>query len=549
MQANRGVDLTVMPGSIHAILGENGAGKSTLMKMIYGVEAPDAGQIEWNGAPVALTSPSEAGRLGIGMVFQHFSLFDTLTVLENVALVVPGSPRRLAARIATLGRDYGLQVDATEYVGALSVGERQRVEILRCLMQDPRLLILDEPTAVLPPQMVTRLFSTLRVLRDRGVSILFISHKLDEIRELCDAATVLRDGQVTGHADPRDTDTRSLTRMMIGRDLPPALPAEPGGAEGAVQLQLSQLDWTNPDPYAPDLRGIDLKLRGHEIVGIAGISGNGQSELCALISGETRLPTRAAGAIALRGQSVGAMGAAGRRALGLAYVPEERLGHGAVPEMTLWQNALLTAQSRGLTRRGMVDRRAALRFAQDCIAGFDVRTAGPEAEAGSLSGGNLQKFVVGREIMLAPSVLLVEQPTWGVDVAAAAEIRRRLIEMRNAGCAILVISEELDELFEICDRLHVLHDGRLSPSLVTARTTPEEVGEWMIGAGRPDAAPAGKGGGTGPARPGSSGTNADRPDTARPDSARPAPSHPDRSDPAAEGPGAGAASEGSDHAV
>ncbi len=481
VHANRSVDLAVMPRSIHAILGENGAGKSTLMKMIYGVETPDRGRIHWDGAPVAPASPAEARALGIGMVFQHFSLFDTLTVLENVALVVPGKPRALAARIRDLGRDYGLEVNPDARVHALSVGERQRVEILRCLMLDPKLLILDEPTAVLPPQMVARLFDTLRALRDRGVSILFISHKLDEIRALCDTATILRDGVVTGRADPRVTDTRTLATMMIGREMPSPLPA--GTAKpGEVRLALSALDWTGPDPFAPPLEGIELAVRAGEIVGIAGISGNGQADLAALVSGEQVLPQARSGAVALDGAAIGHLGAEARRKRGLAFVPEERLGRGAIPEMALWQNAVLTAHDRGLVRRGMIDRDAATRFTETCIADFDVRTPGPHAEAGALSGGNLQKFVMGREIMLAPRVLLVQQPTWGVDVAAAAAIRRRLVEMRNAGCAILVISEEIEELFEICDRLHVLRAGRLSPSLATPSTSAEEIGEWMIGA-------------------------------------------------------------------
>ncbi|WOI56438.1 ABC transporter ATP-binding protein [Palleronia sp. LCG004] len=486
VHANRGVDLAVMPRSIHAILGENGAGKSTLMKMIYGIEMPDAGRIEWQGRTVAPASPAEARALGIGMVFQHFSLFDTLSVLENVALVVPGRARDLAARIGDLGRQYGLDVDPRAHVHALSVGERQRVEILRCLMLDPKLLILDEPTAVLPPQMVERLFATLRALRDRGVSILFISHKLDEIRALCDTATILRDGQVTGHADPRQTDTRSLATMMIGREMPAPLPVE-AGVPGEARLELSALDVSSSDPYAPDLSGIDLSIRSGEIVGIAGISGNGQADLAAVISGERVLSRARSGAIAIDGQPVGHLGAAARRARGLAFVPEERLGRGAVPDMALWQNAILTAHDRGLARGGMVDRAAANRFAEDCIADFDVRTPGVEAEAGALSGGNLQKFVVGREIMLSPRILFVQQPTWGVDVAAAAAIRRRLVLMRNAGCAVLVISEEIEELFEICDRLHVLRDGRLSPSLPVAETSAEEIGEWMIGARTEDA--------------------------------------------------------------
>ncbi|PZO81982.1 MAG: ABC transporter [Mesorhizobium amorphae] len=481
VEANSGIDLDVGERSIHAILGENGAGKSTLMKLIYGVEQPDEGQMLWQGRPVGLASPAQARALGIGMVFQHFSLFETLTVTENVALVVPGPKRELAERIRGLGRDFGLAVDPLAHVHALSVGERQRVEIIRALMTEPRLLILDEPTSVLPPQLVETLFATLRRLRDRGVSILFISHKLEEIRALCDRATVLRGGRVTGHADPRRESAHELARMMIGRDMPAAIPATPQ-PEGEKRLELIGLDHAPDDPFATGLHGIDLHVRAGEIVGIAGISGNGQNELARLVSGETRLPPERSDRIFMMGKPVGELSVGARRRLGFAFVPEDRLGRGAVPEMSLSANSILTAHAHGLVRRGMVDRAGARRFTQSCIETYDVRTPGPEAEAGALSGGNLQKFIVGREVMLAPKLLFLAQPTWGVDVGAASAIRRRLVDLRNSGTAILVISEELEELFEICDRIHVLHGGRLSPSLQKTETSAEEIGRHMIGA-------------------------------------------------------------------
>ncbi|WP_180897217.1 ABC transporter ATP-binding protein [Martelella soudanensis] len=478
VQANQGIDLSVAPKSIHAILGENGAGKSTLMKLIYGVEQPDEGSMAWNGRPIALASPAAARRQGIGMVFQHFSLFETLTVVENIQLVMPGAKAALAERMRALGRDFGLEVDPFAHVHALSVGERQRVEIIRCLMTDPKLLILDEPTSVLPPQAVTRLFETLRRLRDGGVSILLISHKLEEIQAICDRATILRAGRVTGHLDPRAHDEHTLAKMMIGRDIPEPLPAEPV-EQGDRQLEIIGLDYTPEDPFGVTLDGITLTVRGGEILGIAGISGNGQSELSALISGETRLA--AYDRIFMMGKDVGPMGAAARRRLGFAFVPEERLGRGAVPEMSLALNAILTAHSRDLVKNGVIDRKQAETFARQCISEYDVRTPGPQAEAGSLSGGNLQKFIVGREIMLAPKLLFVAQPTWGVDIGAATAIRQRLIALRNAGMAILVISEELEELFELSDHIQVLHHGRLSPPLVTRDTRPEDVGRYMIG--------------------------------------------------------------------
>ncbi|RVC75550.1 ABC transporter ATP-binding protein [Mesorhizobium sp. M4A.F.Ca.ET.022.05.2.1] len=481
IHANRDIDLDVAPRSIHAILGENGAGKSTLMKLIYGVEQPDAGTVTWKGEPLALASPADARRKGIGMVFQHFSLFETLTVVENIRLVVPASKSDLAQRIRALGRAFGLEVDPLAHVHALSVGERQRVEIIRCLMTEPQLLILDEPTSVLPPQSVDKLFETLRRLRDGGVSILFISHKLEEIRAVCDHATILRGGRVTGNVDPRDHDAHDLARMMIGRDMPQPMPAV-AHSGGDKRLEIVGLDHRPDDPFAVPLSDVNLTVRGGEILGIAGISGNGQSELAALISGETVLPREKSDRIFMMGKDVGALDAAARRRLGFAFVPEERLGRGAVPEMSLVLNSLLTAHPFGLLKRGLVDTARAKAFTEDCIRQYDVRTPGSEAEAGALSGGNLQKFIVGREIMLSPKLLFVAQPTWGVDVGAASAIRRRLVALRNEGMGILVISEELEELFELCDSIQVIHQGRLSPPLVTRDTRPEEIGRYMIGA-------------------------------------------------------------------
>ena len=480
VQANSGIDLSVDAGTIHAILGENGAGKSTLMKLIYGVERPDEGQVFWQGGAVALSSPSDARRLGIGMVFQHFSLFETLSVVQNMALIVPGSRTELATRIRDLGAAFGLSVDPQAMVHSLSVGERQRVEIIRCLLLNPKLLILDEPTSVLPPQSVALLFDTLRALRAKGMAILFISHKLEEIRELCDCATILRQGKVTARLDPREGTAHELATLMIGRPMPPPVHPTPHGL-GEERLALSNLTFANEDPFGVSLKDVSLSVRGGEILGIAGISGNGQQELAALISGEIALKS-VASAVTLMGQPVGNLGAAARRKRGLAFVPEDRLGRGAVPDMSLADNALLTAHSRGLVQNGFINRKAERAFTADCIARFDVRTAGPQAEAGSLSGGNLQKFIMGREMMLEPSVLLVAQPTWGVDIGAASEIRQRLVAMRNAGAAIVVISEEIDELFEICDRLQVLHKGHLSPSQDVAATSVEQIGTYMIGA-------------------------------------------------------------------
>jgi len=478
--ANDAIDLTVQPGEIHAVLGENGAGKSTLMKIIYGATQPSAGEMRWCGERVEVASPRQARGLGIGMVFQHFALFETLTVVENVALALPGRPDLddLASRIDAVSRRYGLPTDPRRLVHVLSVGERQRVEIIRCLLQNPRLLIMDEPTSVLTPQAVKKLFETLRQLADEGCSILYISHKLDEIQALCHAATVLRNGRVTGHCRPQDETPGSMARLMIGKDLP-VCERIASSSTGEVRLQVNALTQAARDPFGVDLKDIDLEVRAGEIVGVAGVSGNGQQELLWALSGERTI--EAAERLHVCGVDAGRLDPAERRRLGLGFVPEERLGRGAVPQMTLASNALLTAHGQGMVRHGIVRNSVVSAFAERCIAEYGVKCSGTEAPAQSLSGGNLQKFIVGREIMQSPRLLVVAQPTWGVDVGAAAFIRQALIDLRDQGTAVLVISEELDELFEVCDRLAVIAGGRLSPAVATRDISVEKIGVWMSG--------------------------------------------------------------------
>ena len=476
--ANDGVDLVVKAGEIHAVLGENGAGKSTLMKIIYGVVKPDAGETLWEGEPVEIASPAEARRLGIGMVFQHFSLFETLTVAENISLALDErvAPDQLASRIRTVSENYGLPIDPDRLVHSMSVGERQRVEIVRCLLQTPKLLIMDEPTSVLTPQAVEKLFATLRRLAAEGCSILYISHKLDEIRALCDVATVLRAGRVTGTAVPREETSAALARMMIGSDLPEChLQAR---LPGEARLEVDRLSLPSVDPFGVTLREVSLSVRSGEIVGLAGVSGNGQRELLAALSGESLSP---AASIRLLGKSVGDIDPAGRRRLAFTFVPEERLGRGAVPAMSLADNALLTGSRRGMVDHGFIRRTLVRNFARTVIDRFKVKCRSEEGAAASLSGGNLQKFIVGRETMLEPQVIVVAQPTWGVDIGASMLIRQSLVDLRDRGVAVLVISEELEELFMICDRIAVIANGRVSPAVPTAQTNVERIGVWMSG--------------------------------------------------------------------
>lgn len=479
--ANDSINLDVHAGSIHAILGENGAGKSTLMKLAYGVIEPDAGEMLWRNKPVDLRSTAAARKLGIGMVFQHFSLFETLSVVENISLTLSGSRKKLAKRIAEVGADYDLQVDPAASVHSLSVGERQRVEIIRCLMQDLKLLILDEPTSVLPPQHVSSLFAALRKLRDNGVAILFISHKLEEIRALCDTATILRGGKVTATVDPNEKTAHELATLMIGHDIPQVEARAHQADLTRPALEVAGLSVNSSDPFGTDLKDISLSVHAGEIVGVAGVSGNGQQELSRLISGEHIAAAASAESIRMLGQPVTRLGAVERRRLGFSFVPEERLGRGAVPPMSLAKNSLLTAADKGMHRKGFLNKGRMDDYTRQCIEDFDVRCGGVEAEATSLSGGNLQKFIVGRELSLQPKLLFLSQPTWGVDIGAATAIRQRLLDLRDAGLAVLVISEELEELFQITDRVYVIRSGSLSPSLVTAEVTPNDIGKYMIG--------------------------------------------------------------------
>ena len=476
--ANRDVSLRVAPGSIHAVLGENGAGKSTLMKIIYGAVQPDAGEIRIDGQHVHMRNPQAARALGVAMVFQHFSLFETMSVAENVWLGLDRAMplAEVARQVSQVGQAYGLDVDPQRPVHTLGVGEMQRVEIIRALLAKPRLLILDEPTSVLTPQAVDKLFVTLRQLAAEGCAILYISHKLHEIRALCDACTVLRGGQVTGECDPRRETNASLSKMMIGAE-PPELPHRRNRA-GRTVLRVNGMSLKSETPFGTDLMQVNLAVRAGEIVGIAGVSGNGQRELLRALSGED--PRTQARDVELLGEAVGHLNPAKRRERGLRFVPEERLGRGAVPNMSLSANLLLT-RDEAVGRWGWVRTHELARQAAGLITRYGVKASGPSALARSLSGGNLQKFIMGREIEARPKLLIVSQPTWGVDVGAAAQIRAELLALRDAGCGVLVVSEELDELFALSDCLYVMAKGRMSPPLARDEATVSEVGEWMSG--------------------------------------------------------------------
>ena len=479
--ANCDVSLTVMPGQTHAVLGENGAGKSTLMKIIYGSIQPDAGELRLNGQVMDIRNPKDARANGISMVFQHFNLFDTMTVAENVWLgLTRTSLEQVTASILSKAAEYGLDIDPARPVHTLSVGEMQRVEIIRALLTRPELLILDEPTSVLTPQAVEKLFVVLKKLASEGCSILYISHKLHEIRELCTACTVLRGGKVTGVCNPQQESNASLSRMMIGSE-PPQLEHR-AQQPGSAVMTVTGLSLPREDQFGVDLEGIDLQIRCGEVVGIAGVSGNGQKELLYALSGEDGRSPR--GSIRMGKLDVSRMHPGRRRELGLHFVPEERLGRGAVPTLSLAHNLLLTrTESISMPRfaGGWIRVRQLEAHAARIIARFMVKADGPRAMAKSLSGGNLQKFIVGREIDANPKLLIVSQPTWGVDVGAAAQIRGEILALRDTGCAVLVVSEELEELFEVCDRMHVIAHGRLSPSVPVAQATVEKIGEWMSG--------------------------------------------------------------------
>ncbi len=491
--ANDNIDLQIREGQIHALLGQNGAGKSTLVKIIYGILQADAGTLHWRGEEVRIDNPGVARARGIAMVFQHFSLFESLSVIENIAIGLRGTgssgkpTAQLRNRIHDVSSRYGLPLELDRPVYTLSVGEKQRIEIVRCLLQSPKLLVMDEPTSVLTPQEVATLFETLRKLAAEGTAILYISHKLDEIRALCSRATILRNGRKVAVADPATESSESLAAMMIG-ETATVLSHDNSNSgstdKGRPRLSVNNLSLSGSDSHGVALQDVSFDVHAGEILGIAGVAGNGQDELMLALSGETRITPAAA--ITLHHESglqaIAQSSPQERRTMGLCVVPEERLGHAAVPDMPLYENALLTAFKRmSLSRAGWISKAASHEFARQIIEKYQVVCRDSDATAASLSGGNLQKFVVGREIEQHPDVLVIAQPTWGVDAGAATTIRRALLTLAQAGAAVLVISQDLDELLQISDRVVAICGGRMSATYPAASLDASTIGILMGG--------------------------------------------------------------------
>jgi len=479
--ANDNIDLKIKRGEVHALLGENGAGKSTLVKMIYGILKPDAGEIFFNGRLVDIKTPAFARELGVAMVFQHFSLFDSLTVAENISLGMDNHSndlKQLAEQITQLSNHYGLPLDPQRHVYTLSVGERQRIEIIRCLLQKPKLLVMDEPTSVLTPQEVEKLFVTLKKLSEEGMSILYISHKLDEIKALCHYASIMRLGKKVAMVSVANESTRSLAALMMGEELKDIVHPEVVKL-GEVRLAVNGLNLPATDPLGISLININFQLRGGEVVGLAGVAGNGQDELLTVLNGEQRSGVQT---ILLEGKPAGNLNPNERRDIGMASVPEKRLGHAAIPKMSLIDNAFLTAYQRlSLLKKWLINYNKTTEFAEKIIKDYGVKTPNSDVFADSLSGGNLQKFIIGRELNQDPNILIVAQPTWGVDAGAAQTIHQSIRELAAKGAAVLVISQDLDELMEITDRIGAICGGEVSPFYPTAEMSVEKVGMLMAG--------------------------------------------------------------------
>lgn len=480
--ANDGVDLTVLPGQVHTLLGENGAGKSTLMKILYGLYTPDEGTIELNGVPVTITSPDDAIRQGIGMIHQHFMLVPTLTVAENVALGLGGKwgmakMGPVKKRLAEVSERYGLHVDPDALIWQLAVGERQRAEILKALYRDAELLVLDEPTAVLTPPEVDDLFVTLRQMQDDGKGLIFISHKLHEVMELSDEITVLRNGRVSGRTRPSEASRHKLAELMVGRPVELTRNVAPQKV-GAAQLIVDDLDVVG-DRGILAVKNLSISVHAGEIVGVAGVSGNGQRELAEAIFG---LRPIARGGVNIAGDWVPSPSPARVRAKGLSYVPEERMRDGAIGEFTVAENMMLVDyKTDPYTKHGLLNRSAIEQRCEGLTAEYRVKTPNIDTPTKNLSGGNIQKVVIAREFSCDADVLVVAQPTRGVDIGAAEYIHERLLQQRAGGAAILLISEDLDEVMELSDRIIVLLEGEIMGEVSRVDFNINDIGLLMSG--------------------------------------------------------------------
>tara|TARA_Y100000591_G_scaffold332088_1_gene368134 strand:- start:509 stop:1999 length:1491 start_codon:yes stop_codon:yes gene_type:complete len=474
IQANNDISLYLRQGQIHALLGENGAGKSTLVKIIYGIVKPDHGTMTLNGKPYDPDTPEVARNEGIGMVFQHFSLFESLSVLDNIILGQKENLKKdkILERLDYLQNEYDLFIDINKIVATLSAGEKQKVEIIRCMLQDPKIMILDEPTSVLNPSEVEKLFSFLRKLSDQGMAVLYISHKLHEIKELCDTSTILRGGKVVKSCDTASITIEDLAQLMVGKAIDNKVKlSEP---KQARVLDIKNISYTNPDIYGVSLKGIKFSVNFGEIFGIAGISGNGQTELMKILSGE--VGTSDGNQILYHDEDISNLGINERRKREIVFVPEDRLGHSAVGGLSLSENLLLTnLWDLKFFSKGVIDSNYVNEKTVEVIKKFNVQCNDAASLASSLSGGNLQKFVVGREIIKMPKLVVCEQPTWGVDVGSASLIHNFLIEISNTGSAILIISQDLDELRSICHRIAIISNGVLSKPYDANRITPQDI--------------------------------------------------------------------------